>query len=132
MTNWLVNGSARQFEDGRAAQFELARLAERYAGAWPELAPGDRVIFFIPDLDAVAGVARVTGESGEQDGDLLLEATAVCEPGAYASRAPLARDLDAARAPTGEGPSAPVQLTDADAELLEGAVRLRSGATPTA
>lgn len=151
MTNWLVAISPENLEASRARGFDVAGMGSRYRSQWERVRHGDRVIFLVSGADAIAGVARVTGEPFEADEPIWtstgpderyalrfpIEVTAVSDPAENVALEPLARELDA----TGGGGSPAWRLapdgsvhevTDADAEVLEGAVRLQSGAAPTA
>ena len=152
MANWLLAITPDDFETSRARGFDVAGVSERHRSTWERVHRGDRVLFHLSGADAIAGAGRVTGERYEDAAPIWaaraphdpypyrfpIETTAVCEPGDYVPLEPLARELDYVR-PRGTGdeaasdaPGSIHELTDADAELLEAAVRLRTGAMPTA
>ena len=147
MRNWLLVNTPDDFETSRSRGFEMAAMGSGDRDAWRRVEPGDRVLFYLSGIDAVAGVARVSGERFEADEGASgtdggpyrfpIEPMAVCEPGEYVPVEPLARDMEhTGGRPPGEWASAfhgtVHEISDADAEILEGAIRLQSGATPSA
>ncbi len=123
----------------RARGFDVAAMDPPHRAEWERVHAGDRVLYYLSDVDAIGGIARVAGDRRDDETHELrfaTELTVACEPGAYAAVEPLVGDLDE-RGSTGPAwrlaPSRGVhEISDADAEVLEGAVRLASGSAPTA
>ena len=151
MTNWLLVSSPENLETSRARGFDVAGMGSRHRSEWERVRHGDRVVFYLTGVNGVAGVARVSGDpfeghepiwtSSEPDERypyrFPIEVAAVCDPGDHVAIERLARELDYMRSGSSGGwsraPDGSVhELTDADTEVLESAVRLESGATPTA
>ena len=150
MNNWMLVSSPENFETSRARGFDVAGMKSRHRRRWERVEPGDRVIFYLTGVKAIGGVARVAGDRFEDETPIWhsrregenypfrfpIEPTATCEPGDYVPAEPLAREMEYTRRWPPENWTLAFQgnvheLSDADADLIEGAVRLQAGAVPT-
>lgn len=63
MTHWLLVSSPENFETSRARGFDIAGMKSRWKNAANEVRVGDSVFFYVTGLKAIAGEAKVVGES---------------------------------------------------------------------
>jgi hypothetical protein len=143
MTNWLLVSSPDNFERSRARGFDVAGMKSRHRRKWERVAVGDRVLFYLTGVKAIGGVARVTGapfeaqepiwESGKP-GEIYpyrfpIEPVAVLPAERVVPVEPLALGpMEYPKRWPAENWTLAFQgnvheLSDADAELLEAAVR---------
>jgi hypothetical protein len=86
MTHWLLVSSPDNFELSRKRGFDIAGMKSRWRKAAGEVKPGDTVFFYTTGLKAIAGEAKVVGESFE-DHDKIWDST---KPGeVYPHRFPI-------------------------------------------
>ncbi len=143
MTNWLLVSSADNFERNRELGFRQAAMKSRHRRKWERVAPGDRVIFYLTGVKAIGGVCRVTGapyESHERiwgsgskpDEDypwrFPTEPVVTLPSDRFVPAEPIAREMAYPRRWPPENWTLAFQgnvheLSDADADLLERAVR---------
>jgi hypothetical protein len=143
MTNWLLVSSADNFERNRALDFRQAAMKSRHRRKWERVAPGDRVIFYLTGVKAIGGVCRVTGmpfesheriwgSAGKPDEDypwrFPTEPVLALAPDRFVPAEPLARQLAYTKRWPPENWTLAFQgnvheLSDEDADLIEGAVR---------
>lgn len=149
MTNWLLVSSADNFEKNRELGFRQAAMKSRHRRKWERVAPGDRVLFYLTGVKAIGGVCRVTGapfESHERiwgsgskpDEDypwrFPTEPIVTLAPGSYVPAEPLALGpLEYPKRWPTENWTLAFQgnvheLSDADADIVEAAVRQAAGA----
>lgn len=74
MTHWLLVSSPDNFELSRKRGFDIAGMKSRWRKAAGEVKPGDTVFFYATGLKAIAGEAKVVGESFE-DHDKIWDST---------------------------------------------------------
>lgn len=63
MTHWLLVSSPENFETSRKRGFDIAGMKTRWKKAAAEVQVGDTVFFYTTGLKAIAGEAKVVGES---------------------------------------------------------------------
>lgn len=61
MTYWMLVSSAANFEVSRSRGFDLAAMKSRHGKKAAELAPGDKVVFYLTGAMAFGGTAEVVG-----------------------------------------------------------------------
>jgi hypothetical protein len=61
-TTWILTGSPENFAATRDLGFTLVGLKERRRLQAQQMAPGDRIVFYLTRVKAFAGSARLTGE----------------------------------------------------------------------
>lgn len=147
MTNWLLVSSPQNFERSRERGFTVAGMKRRHRRKWERVAPGDRVLFYVTGIKAMAGVCRVAGapfESHERlwtsdahpDEDypwrFPTEPVVTLPADRFVPAEPLAREMTyTQRWPSGNWTLAfqgnVHELSDEDAELIESAVRRAAG-----
>jgi hypothetical protein len=151
MTNWLLVSSADNFEKNRALGFRQAAMKSRHRRKWERVAPGDRVLFYLTGVKAIGGVCRVTGapfesheriwgSEGKPNEDypwrFPTEPVVTLAPDAYVPAEPLALGpLDyPKRWPAASWTLAfqgnVHELSDADADIVERAVREAAQRSP--
>ena len=59
---WVLTGSPENFAATRDHRFELIGLKERRRAFAEQIAPGDRIVFFVTKVMAFGASIRVTGE----------------------------------------------------------------------
>ena len=62
MRTWILTGSAANFAATRDRGFGVVGLKERNRNRALEIAPGDRIVFYVTGVKAFAAAVRVTGE----------------------------------------------------------------------
>ncbi len=62
MTNWIVVGSAENFEIARERGFDMFGFKSSRRRESAEMKPGDKLIFYLVGIMKFGGVAEVTGE----------------------------------------------------------------------
>lgn len=150
MNNWLLVSSAENFEKNRQLGFAQAAMKSRHRRKWERVSPGDRVFFYLTGVKAIAGVARVTGAPFESHERIWGSASKPAEdyPWRFATEPvvtlevaravpaePLARELEYTKRWPAENWTLAFQgnvheLSDADADLIEAAVRRAAAAVP--
>ena len=151
MTNWLLVSSADNFEKNRALGFRQAAMKSRHRRKWERVAPGDRVLFYLTGVKAIGGVCRVTGapfesheriwgSEGKPNEDypwrFPTEPVVTLTPDAYVPAEPLALGpLEYPKRWPAENWTLAFQgnvheLSDADADIVERAVREAASRTP--
>jgi hypothetical protein len=65
MTTWILTGSPDNFEATRARGFTVIGLKERNRNRALEIEPGDRIVFWLTQVQRFAGSILVTGEMYE-------------------------------------------------------------------
>ncbi len=65
MTNWLLVSSPENFERSRALGFRQAAMKSRHRRKWERVQPGDRILFYVTVVKAIAGLCRVSGQPYE-------------------------------------------------------------------
>jgi hypothetical protein len=143
MTNWLLVSSPDNFERNRALGFGQAAMKSRHRRKWERVVPGDRVLFYLTGIKAFGGVCRVTGSpfeshevvwtsAGKPAEDypwrFPTEPVVVLAPDRFVLAEPLAREmLYTKRWPEPNWTLAfqgnVHELSDADADLVEAAIR---------
>ena len=152
MTNWLLVSSPENFERSRRLDFATTAMKSRHRRKWERVEPGDRVFYYLTGEKAIGGMARVTGTPFESHERVWgsaskpledypwrfpTEPVAILEPGRYVPAEPLARRMEyTKRWPAGNWTLAfqgnVHELSDADADLVEGAVSAAAAARVTA
>lgn len=150
MTNWLLVSSPENFETSRGLGFSVAGMKSRHRRKWERVAAGDRVLFYLTGIKAIGGIARVTGAPFESHEPIWVSGK---EGEVYPWRFPiepivaLPADRFIALEPYALGPMEypkrwPAEswtlafqgnvheLSDADADLLEEALRDAAGTSP--
>jgi hypothetical protein len=59
---WILTGSPENYAATREGQFSVIGLKERNRPRALEIAPGDRIVFYLTRIKRFAGSIRVTGE----------------------------------------------------------------------
>ncbi|HEX8123656.1 MAG TPA: EVE domain-containing protein [Solirubrobacteraceae bacterium] len=62
MTTWILTGSPDNFAATREHGFRIIGLKERNRNRALEIAPGDRIVFWLTQVQRFAGSVTVTGE----------------------------------------------------------------------
>jgi predicted RNA-binding protein len=62
---WVLTGSPENFRATREHGFRVIGAKERRRRMAEQIAPGDRIVFYVTGLQAFAGIVRVTGEMYE-------------------------------------------------------------------
>ena len=65
MTTWILTGSPDNFEATRSRDFSVIGLKERNRNRALEIEPGDRIVFWLTQVQRFAGSVLVTGEMYE-------------------------------------------------------------------
>lgn len=68
--NWMLVSSPENFEISRGMGFTLAGMKSRHRKKAEKVKPGDRVIFYLTGIQAIGGIATVTGPYFEGRDDL--------------------------------------------------------------
>jgi EVE domain-containing protein len=63
---WVLTGSLENFRATRDHDFRVIGAKERRRRLAEQIEPGDRVVFYVTRLQALAGIVRVTGEMYEE------------------------------------------------------------------
>lgn len=69
-TNWMLVSSPENFEISRRMGFTLAGMKSRHRKKAEKVTAGDRVIFYLTGVQAIGGIATVTGPYYEAHDDL--------------------------------------------------------------
>lgn len=148
MTNWLLVSSPENFEKSREIGFRTTGMKSRHRRKWERVRPGDRVFLYLTGTKAVGAVCRVTGDpfeshetiwrsSGKPAEDypwrFPTEPVIALEQADLVPAEPLARRMEYTRRWPEANWTLAFQgnvheLNDADAELLESAIREASTA----
>lgn len=72
---WMLVSSAENFEISRAIGFTLAGMKSRHRKKAEQVAPGDRVLFYLTGVQAFGGTATVTGTYAEDRSPLWRSKT---------------------------------------------------------
>jgi predicted RNA-binding protein len=62
---WVLTGSLENFRATREHGFRVIGAKERRRRMAEQIAPGDRIVFYVTGLQAFAGIVRVSGEMYE-------------------------------------------------------------------
>jgi predicted RNA-binding protein len=62
---WVLTGSLENFRATREHGFRVIGAKERRRRMAEQIAPGDRIVFYVTGVQAFAGIVRVTGEMYE-------------------------------------------------------------------
>lgn len=65
MTTWILTGSPDNFAATREREFRIVGLKERNRNRALEIEPGDRIVFWLTQVQRFAGSVVVTGEMFE-------------------------------------------------------------------
>ncbi|MDQ5808967.1 MAG: EVE domain-containing protein [Actinomycetota bacterium] len=65
MTTWILTGSPDNFAATRERDFRIIGLKERNRNRALEIEPGDRIVFWLTQVQRFAGSVTVTGEMFE-------------------------------------------------------------------
>ena len=65
MKTWILTGSPENFEATRQHGFRVIGMKEKRRAMAEQIEPGDRIVFYLTRVKALAGVGRVTGEMYE-------------------------------------------------------------------
>jgi hypothetical protein len=143
MSNWLLVSSPENFERSRAIGFRTSGMKSRHRRKWERVQPGDRVFFYLTGVKAIGGMARVIGQQFESHERVWgsaakpqedypwrfpTEPVLVLEAGDFVHAEPLAREMAYTKRWPAENWTLAFQgnvheLSDADADLIERAVR---------
>ena len=63
---WVLTGSLGNFRATREHGFRVIGAKERRRRMAEQIAPGDRIVFYVTGVQAFAGIVRVTGEMYEE------------------------------------------------------------------
>ena len=64
-TTWILTGSPDNFAATRARDFSLIGMKQRRRNQALEMAPGDRIVFYLTQVGAFGGSVRLTSEMFE-------------------------------------------------------------------
>ena len=143
MSNWLLVSSPENFDRSRAIGFATTAMKSRHQRKWERVQPGDRIFYYLTGEKAIGGIARVTGEPFESHEGIWGSASkpledypwrfpsqpvVILEPGSFVPAEPLAREMAYTKRWPAENWTLAFQgnvheVSDADAELIERAVR---------
>ena len=62
---WVLTGSIENFRATREHGFRVIGAKEGRRGMAEQIAPGDRIVFYVTGVQAFGGIVRVTGEMYE-------------------------------------------------------------------
>ena len=62
---WVLTGSLENFRATREHGFRVIGAKERRRGMAEQIEPGDRIVFYVTEVQAFGGIVRVTGEMYE-------------------------------------------------------------------
>lgn len=62
---WVLTGSLENFRATRDHGFRVIGMKERRRRLAEQVAPGDRIVFYVTGIQAFGGIVRVTGEMYE-------------------------------------------------------------------
>lgn len=152
MGNWLLVSSPENFERSRGIGFRTSAMKSRHRRKWERVEPGDRVFYYLTGEKAIGGVARVTGAQFESHERIWgsaakpledypwripTEPLVILGPGRFVPAEPLAREMEYTKRWPAENWTLAFQgnvheLSDADADLIERAVRQAAAEKVTA
>jgi predicted RNA-binding protein len=140
---WILTGSLENFRATREHGFRLIGAKERRRNLAEQIAPGDRIVFYVTGVQAFGGIVRVTGEMHEDRSKVWpgkpgnadaypwrfeTEPEVVLGEDEFVPAVELAGELEHVRKWPAEHWTLAFQgqlrtVTDADAELLERRIR---------
>jgi predicted RNA-binding protein len=62
VATWILTGSLDNFRATREHDFRVIGAKERRRNLAEQIAPGDRIVFYVTGVQAFGGIVRVTGE----------------------------------------------------------------------
>ena len=65
MKTWILTGSPENFEATRERGFRVIGMKEKRRLMAAQIEPGDRIVFYLTRVKALAAIVRVTGEMYE-------------------------------------------------------------------
>ncbi|HEX8646248.1 MAG TPA: EVE domain-containing protein [Thermoleophilaceae bacterium] len=65
MKTWILTGSPENFEATRERGFRVIGMKEKRRLMAEQIEPGDRIVFYLTRVKALAAIVRVTGEMYE-------------------------------------------------------------------
>jgi predicted RNA-binding protein len=65
LKTWILTGSPENFEATRERGFRVIGMKEKRRLMAEQIEPGDRIVFYLTRVKALAGMVRVTGEMYE-------------------------------------------------------------------
>ena len=65
MKTWILTGSPENFEATRERGFRVIGMKEKRRALAEQIEPGDRIVFYLTRVKALAAMVRVTGEMYE-------------------------------------------------------------------
>ena len=145
--NWVLTGSPENFAATREHGFTVIGMKEGRRRMAEQVEPGDRIFFYLTKVQAFAAAVRVTGEMFEDRKKIWpgkpgkadpypwrfeTEPEIVLEDGEWASAEDFAQQLEHVRKWPAEHWKLAFQgqlrtITDADAAVIEHALRARAG-----
>ena len=148
MKTWILTGSPENFEATRERGFRVIGMKEKRRLMAEQIEPGDRIVFYLTRVKALAGMVRVTGEMYEDRSKIWpgkpgkvdpypwrfeTEPELVLDEEDHVPAEELADELEHVRKWPREHWTLAFQgqlrtVTDADAQLLEERLRAASGA----
>jgi hypothetical protein len=140
---WILTGSLENFRTTRDHGFRLIGAKERRRNLAEQIAPGDRIVFYVTGVQAFGGMVRVTGDLYEDRTKVWpgkpsnpdpypwrfeTEPEVVLGEDEFVPAVELAAELEHVRKWPAEHWTLAFQgqlrtVTDADAELLERRIR---------
>ena len=150
MKTWILTGSPENFEATRERGFGVIGMKEKRRAMAEQIEPGDRIVFYLTRVKALAAIVRVTGEMYEDRSRIWpgkpgradpypwrfeTEPELVLDEGDHVPAEELAGELEHVRKWPREHWTLAFQgqlrtVSDADARLIER--RLREAAGPAA
>ena len=147
MKTWILTGSPENFEATRERGFRVIGMKEKRRALAEQIEPGDRIVFYLTRVKALAAIVRVTGamyedrtkiwpgKSGKVDPypwRFETEPELVLEEGSYVPAEELAGELEHVRKWPREHWTLAFQgqlrtVSDADAKLLVERIRAAAG-----
>ncbi len=70
MQAWIVVGTAQNFETLRARNFDVAAFKTSRRKQSSDMAPGDRLVFYLTKVVQFGGIVEVCGEAYEDTSDI--------------------------------------------------------------
>ena len=146
-TNWVLTGSPENFAATREHGFSVIGMKEGRRRMAEQVEPGDRIFFYLTKVQAFAAAVRVTGEMFEDRKKIWpgkpgkadpypwrfeIEPEIVLDDEQWAMAENFAQELEHVRKWPAEHWKLAFQgqlrtVTDADAEVIERALRSRAG-----
>ena len=148
MKTWILTGSPENFEATREHGFRVIGMKEMRRAMAEQIEPGDRIVFYLTKVKALAGFVRVTGEMYEDRKKIWpgkpgkvdpypwrfeTEPELILDEDDHVPAEELAGDLEHVRKWPREHWTLAFQgqlrtVSDADAQLLEKRLRAAAGA----